>query len=134
MYFDGSLTVFRKGAEIVLIPLNAEVNYLMKNLELISSYLNRNNISLEEELKRKWCSLILGSELNSLKSIRETISLVFKLIFSCTNNQVEHEALIFGLFTANGIGINNLCIHGDSNLIIKQTNDLWTSMMMLLLS
>ena len=66
--------------------------------------------------------MILGLELNSQESSREPISLAFKLDFPCTNNQAEYEALILGLFTASAIGANNLCIHGDSNLIVKQAN------------
>ena len=120
MYFDGALTANGEGAGIVLIPPNAVVNSSMESLELIFSHLSKNNISLEEKLRRERCSLIPGLELNSLKSSRETISLDFKLDFSYTNNQTEYEALVLGLFTANAIGINNLRIHGDSNLIMKK--------------
>ena len=48
LYFDGSSTVSGVGVEIVLIPQSAKVNSLMESLELISSHLSRNNISLEE--------------------------------------------------------------------------------------
>ena len=122
LYFDGSSTTSGGGVGIVLIPPSREVDSSIESLELISSQLSRNNISLEEESKREGYSLIPGLELNSLETSREPISLAFKLDFPCTNNQAEYEALILGLFTANSIGVNNLCIHGDSNLIIKQAN------------
>ena len=96
MYFDGASNANGGGVGIILIPPNAEVNSSMESLELISSHLSRNNISLEEKLRRERCLLIPALELNSLETSRETISLPFKLDFSCTNNQAEYETLIFG--------------------------------------
>ncbi|OMP00330.1 reverse transcriptase [Corchorus capsularis] len=52
----------------------------------------------------------------------EALSLAFKLDFPCTNNQAEYEALVLGLHTARIIGVEELCIIGDSNLVVKQTN------------
>jgi ribonuclease HI len=37
-----------------------------------------------------------------------------------TNNMVEYEALIFGLSTALSLGVRQLLVKGDSQLIIKQ--------------
>ncbi|OMO67929.1 hypothetical protein CCACVL1_20188 [Corchorus capsularis] len=52
----------------------------------------------------------------------EALSLAFKLDFPCTNNQPEYETLVLGLHTATIIGVEELCIIGDSNLVVKQTN------------
>ena len=45
-----------------------------------------------------------------------------KLVFSCSNNQVEYEALAIGLDLAKESKVSKLKICGDSNLIIKQVN------------
>jgi ribonuclease HI len=42
------------------------------------------------------------------------------LEFKATNNMAEYEALIFGLNTALSLGVRQLLIKGDSQLIIKQ--------------
>ena len=52
----------------------------------------------------------------------QEIPLAFKLDFHCTNNEAEYEALLIGLLSAQNVGASRLCIHGDSNLIIKQSN------------
>ena len=42
-----------------------------------------------------------------------------------TNNIVEYEACITSLETALDLGIRQLEIHGDSNLVIQQTQGIW---------
>jgi ribonuclease HI len=42
------------------------------------------------------------------------------LNFKATNNMAEYEALIFGLSTMLSLGIQQLLVKGDSQLIIKQ--------------
>jgi ribonuclease HI len=42
------------------------------------------------------------------------------LEFKATNNMVEYKALIFGLSAALSLGIRQLLVKGDSQLIIKQ--------------
>ena len=42
-----------------------------------------------------------------------------------TNNIVEYEACITGLETILDLGIRQLEIHGDSNLVIQQTQSIW---------
>ena len=42
-----------------------------------------------------------------------------------TNNIVEYEACITGLETALDLDIRQLEIHGDSNLVIQQTQGIW---------
>ena len=54
--------------------------------------------------------------------IPKTIRLVFSDHHRLTNNIVEYEACITGLETALDLGIKQLEIHGDSNLVIQQTH------------
>jgi ribonuclease HI len=42
------------------------------------------------------------------------------LDFKATNNMVEYEALLFGLSTTVSLGVRQLLLKGDSQLIIKQ--------------
>jgi ribonuclease HI len=42
------------------------------------------------------------------------------LEFNATNNMAEYEALIFGLLATLSLGIRQLLVKGDSQLIIKQ--------------
>jgi ribonuclease HI len=44
------------------------------------------------------------------------------LDFKETNNMAEYEALIFGLSTALALGVQQLLVKGDSQLIVKQVN------------
>jgi ribonuclease HI len=45
---------------------------------------------------------------------------VVRLEFKATNNMAEYEALIFGLSAALSLGVHQLLVKGDSQLIIKQ--------------
>jgi ribonuclease HI len=42
------------------------------------------------------------------------------LDFKATNNMAEYEALIFGLSTTLSLGVQQLLMKGDSQLIVKQ--------------
>jgi ribonuclease HI len=42
-----------------------------------------------------------------------------RLNFKATNNMAEYEALIFGLSTALSLGVPQLLVKADSQLIIK---------------
>jgi ribonuclease HI len=42
------------------------------------------------------------------------------LDFKATNNMAEYEAMLFGLSTALSLGVRQLLVKGDSQLIIKQ--------------
>ncbi|XP_059597969.1 uncharacterized protein LOC132254920 [Vitis vinifera] len=53
--------------------------------------------------------------------IPRSVRLAFSDHHRLTNNIVEYEACITGLETALDLGIRQLEIHGDSNLVIKQT-------------
>jgi ribonuclease HI len=50
----------------------------------------------------------------------DQVKYMVHLEFKATNNMVEYEALIFGLSTALSLGICQLLMKGDSQLVIKQ--------------
>ena len=51
----------------------------------------------------------------------------YKLIFDCTNNMVEYEALILGLKTLKELGARRIVVHGDSKLVINQVKGIYQS-------
>ena len=51
--------------------------------------------------------------------------LAFSDHYQLTNNIVEYEACITGLETTLDLGVKQLEIHGDSNLVIRQTQGIW---------
>ncbi|XP_028112928.1 uncharacterized protein LOC114311044 [Camellia sinensis] len=51
------------------------------------------------------------------------VNLSYKLDFKCSNNEAEYEALILRLMAALHLGVSLVCIKGDSNLVVKQTNE-----------
>ncbi len=51
-----------------------------------------------------------------------TIPISHKLEFESTNNVAEYEALALGLKKARRMGIKNINIYGDSELIVQQVN------------
>jgi len=53
----------------------------------------------------------------------DTIPKSYKLMFPCTNNVVEYEALVIGIKLAIGWNIKELQVYGDSQLVINQVND-----------
>ena len=57
--------------------------------------------------------------------IPRSVRLVFYDHHRLTNNIVEYEACITSLETALDLGIRQLEIHGDSNLVIQQTQGIW---------
>ena len=50
----------------------------------------------------------------------ETIALLFKLEFPCSNNTTEYEAYLTGLAMALEMGIKHLRVIGNSNLVVHQ--------------
>jgi ribonuclease HI len=50
----------------------------------------------------------------------DQVKYMVHLEFKATNNMAEYEALIFGLSVALSLGIHQLLVKGDSQLIIKQ--------------
>jgi ribonuclease HI len=50
----------------------------------------------------------------------EQVKYMVLLDFEATNNMVEYKALIFGLTAALSLGVRQLLVKGDSQLVIKQ--------------
>jgi hypothetical protein len=50
----------------------------------------------------------------------EQVKYMVHLDFEATNNMAEYEALIFGLTVALSLGVRELLVKGDSQLIIRQ--------------
>jgi ribonuclease HI len=50
----------------------------------------------------------------------EQLKYMVHLDFEATNNMAEYEALIFGLTAALSLGVRELLVKGDSQLIIRQ--------------
>jgi ribonuclease HI len=50
---------------------------------------------------------------------RDQVKYMVHLEFKATNNMAEYEAPIFGLLAALSLGIRQLLVKGDSQLIIK---------------
>ena len=57
--------------------------------------------------------------------IPRSVQLTFSDNHRLTNNIVEYEACIMGLEIALDLGVRWLEIHGDSNLVIQQTQGIW---------
>ena len=57
--------------------------------------------------------------------IPRSVRLGFSDHHRLTNNIVEYEACITGLETALNLGVRELEIHGDSNLVIQWTQGIW---------
>ncbi|WKA13009.1 hypothetical protein VitviT2T_030346 [Vitis vinifera] len=57
--------------------------------------------------------------------IPRSVPLAFFDHHRLTNNVVEYEACITSLETALNLGVRQLEIHGDSNLVIQQTQGIW---------
>jgi hypothetical protein len=51
---------------------------------------------------------------------QETMSLSYKLEFETTNNVVEYEALVLGLRAAREMGIQEVAVFGDAELVVQQ--------------
>ena len=54
-----------------------------------------------------------------------SVQLTFSDHHRLTNNIVEYEACNTGLETALDLGVRQLEIHGDSNLVIQYTHGIW---------
>jgi ribonuclease HI len=58
---------------------------------------------------------------------QETISLSYKLEFEATNNVAEYEALVLSLRATKDMGIEEISIFGDAELIFHQVRNLYQS-------
>jgi ribonuclease HI/uncharacterized small protein (DUF1192 family) len=56
---------------------------------------------------------------------QETISLSYKLEFEVTNNVAEYEALILGLRAVKEIGIREMAVFRDAELIVQQVKNVY---------
>ena len=66
-----------------------------------------------------------GSAAACLYNNQTLVFKVGKYLESTTNNQAEYLGLIVGLKKCIELGINNLSVKGDSNLVIKQCSGVW---------
>jgi ribonuclease HI len=56
---------------------------------------------------------------------QETIFLSYKLEFEVTNNVAEYEALVLGLRVAKEMGIREMAVFGDAELILQQVKNIY---------
>jgi ribonuclease HI/uncharacterized small protein (DUF1192 family) len=56
---------------------------------------------------------------------QETISLSYKLEFEVTNNVAEYEALVLGLRAAKEMGIREIAVFGDAELVVQQVKNVY---------
>ena len=56
---------------------------------------------------------------------QETILLSYKLEFEVTNNVAEYEALVLGLRAAKEMGIREMVVFGDAELIVQQVKNVY---------
>jgi ribonuclease HI len=68
------------------------------------------------------CQQVGGAGVVLIDPSGEQVKYMVHLEFKATNNMVEYEALIFGLSVALSLGIRQLLVKGDSQLIIKQVH------------
>lgn len=50
-----------------------------------------------------------------------------KLGFASTNNMAEYEACISGMKALLALGVKEVEVHGDSSLVLAQTQGVWKS-------
>jgi ribonuclease HI len=62
----------------------------------------------------------VGAEVVFVSPCQETISLSYKLEIETTNNVAEYEALVLGLRATKDMGIEELTVFGDAELIVQQ--------------
>ncbi|XP_038716913.1 uncharacterized protein YpeP-like [Tripterygium wilfordii] len=60
----------------------------------------------------------VGIVIESPRGTKSTLS--FNLDFDCTNNQAYYEALLIGLEILKELGAQEICVLGDSQLVLKQ--------------
>jgi ribonuclease HI len=65
-------------------------------------------------------SIGAGAGVVFISPSQETISLSYKLEFEVTNNVAEYEALVLGLRAAQKMGVREMAVFGDAELIVQQ--------------
>jgi ribonuclease HI len=68
-----------------------------------------------------------GARIVFISPTQETLSFSYRLEFEATNNVVKYEALLLGLELANEMGIKFLEFFGDSELIIFQVKNKYST-------
>ena len=58
-----------------------------------------------------------------ISHIRDTKSYSYKLVFECSNNVAEYEALLLGLHALKDLRAKRVQFFGDSELVVNQVND-----------
>jgi ribonuclease HI/uncharacterized small protein (DUF1192 family) len=66
-----------------------------------------------------------GAGVVFISPCQETISLSYKLEFEITNNVAEYEALVLGMRAAKEMGIKEMAVFGDAELIIQQVKNVY---------
>lgn len=69
----------------------------------------------------------MGAEVILIPPIGKNISLSYKLEFDTTNNVPENEALILGLKTTRKMGVKYLTVFGNSELVVLQVRNIYTT-------
>jgi ribonuclease HI len=67
----------------------------------------------------------VGAGVIFVSPTQETISLSYKLEFEITNNVIEYEALILGLRAAKDMGIEEITVFGEAELIFHQIKNIY---------
>jgi ribonuclease HI len=70
-------------------------------------------------------SMGAGAGVIFISPCQETISLSYKLEFETTNNVAEYEALVLGMRAAKEMGIEEVSVFGDAELIIQQVRNVY---------
>ena len=106
--------------------------------DLLAQFLGKEEFPLDDEVLREvattevireqWVMKFNGTSTANLGGTgmvlyykrEETMALLFKLEFPCSNNIAEYEAYLTRLATAFEMGIKHLNVIGDFNLVICQ--------------
>jgi ribonuclease HI len=67
----------------------------------------------------------VGAGVVFVSPCQEAIPLSYKLEFEATNNVAEYEALVLGLRAAKDMGIEELAVFGDVELIVHQVKNIY---------
>jgi ribonuclease HI len=67
----------------------------------------------------------VGAGVVFVSPVQEIISLSYKLEFETTNNVAEYEALVLGLRAAKDMGIEEISVFGDAELIVHQIRNIY---------
>jgi ribonuclease HI len=70
-------------------------------------------------------SIGAGTGVIFISPCQETISLSYKMEFETTNNVAEYEALVLGMRDAKEMGIKEVSVFGDAELIIQHVRDIY---------